>query len=659
MQIIENPFDLTKASDFSDVQIKDYWVDITKESGGLVGFLKPKNPMPMFLLGSKGSGKTHLMRFCSSSVQILRNHNSISESIKREGYLGIYVRADALNVGRFWGKNQNPDTWYTVFAYYFEIWLVLNLLITLRSIITEDIEVETVRDITDLFDISIEIMNINELIKYLENIRKKIDSSVNNCAISGNLEEFKIIFSPGNLIFGIPEILKKNIDIFQSATILYLIDEAENFNEMQQEFLNTLVRYRRGNVSIRVGSRLYGIKTKKTHQHGEEIALGAEYAEIRLDKFLRDQKEAYKAFIKKLIQKRLIGSNLNTSFEDTTMLDDYFEYMDSENFYQKITQSIVILNEKTNSERKYLSRFRENLKKLGLNIDIEKVITTLSIPEYPLLEKINIYIFYQRISKKREDLLDMACKIKKEAMQVIQVKKKGYYLQKYKHFCDDMLAQLHREYHKAIPYAGLDTVIHLSQGTPRNALGILQHIYSRSLFNGEKPFDKEKISIQSQTEGIKDSADWFWNDTQPDEHGTSVKNAITNLAVYFRHIRYSDKPSECNLSSFSVDTGLLSEKAREILRNAENWSYLLRSSNGRKSKNSQRIEDSFQLAPMLAPRWGLSPKKGGTIEINDRLANAIFENDQAKLDAEIKRRLKNILSDYDIKIPKQQGLFDD
>jgi hypothetical protein len=144
------------------VQIKDYWVDITKESGGLVVFLKPKNPMPMFLLGSKGSGKTHLMRFCSSYVQILRNHNSISESIKREGYLGIYVRADALNVGRFWGKNQNPDTWHTVFACYFEIWLVLNLLITLRPIITKDIEVEIVRDITDLFDIYIEIMNINE-----------------------------------------------------------------------------------------------------------------------------------------------------------------------------------------------------------------------------------------------------------------------------------------------------------------------------------------------------------------------------------------------------------------------------------------------------------------------------------------------------------------
>jgi hypothetical protein len=40
---------------------------------------------------------------------------------------------------------------------------------------------------------------------------------------------------------------------------------------------------------------------------------------------------------------------------------------------------------------------------------------------------------------------------------------------------------------------------------------------------------------------------------------------------------------------------------------------------------------------MLAPRWGLSPKKGGTIEIHDRLANAIFENDQTKLDAEIKK----------------------
>ena len=55
----ENPFDLQKASNYSSEEIRDHWVDLAQQHGGLVSFLKPTSITPMVLLGGKGSGKTH------------------------------------------------------------------------------------------------------------------------------------------------------------------------------------------------------------------------------------------------------------------------------------------------------------------------------------------------------------------------------------------------------------------------------------------------------------------------------------------------------------------------------------------------------------------------------------------------------------------------
>jgi len=131
-----NPFDLTKASDFSDAQIYDYWVDYMEESKGLLSIIKPRLIMPMLLLGGKGSGKTHLMRYCSHPVQKMR-HGSLAKAISVDNYLGIYVRADGLNTNRFHGKGYDEETWGVVFSYYFELWLSYHLMNGLKSYLAD------------------------------------------------------------------------------------------------------------------------------------------------------------------------------------------------------------------------------------------------------------------------------------------------------------------------------------------------------------------------------------------------------------------------------------------------------------------------------------------------------------------------------------------
>lgn len=84
-----NPFDVTKAVDYSDNELFNNWVDFPKR--GFINFIKPTSDMPMIILGSKGSGKTHIMKHFSFSMQKLKSEN-IFETIASDGYIGVYLR---------------------------------------------------------------------------------------------------------------------------------------------------------------------------------------------------------------------------------------------------------------------------------------------------------------------------------------------------------------------------------------------------------------------------------------------------------------------------------------------------------------------------------------------------------------------------------------
>ena len=212
----ENPFDLTKASDYSDRQVQDYWVDVASNKHSLVDFLKPTSLVPMLLLGGKGSGKTHLMRYCSSTVQGLR-HTSLRVAITEEKYLGIYTSADGLNVHRFSGKGQSDDVWETVFAYSFELWLVGCLLASLRpalvdhELLSPSWNTVIVDKVLALMHVkpTIQIAGYDQLIDYLCSLRSTVDLAVNNTAITRQLSGIEVAFNSGDLVFGVPKFWPK------------------------------------------------------------------------------------------------------------------------------------------------------------------------------------------------------------------------------------------------------------------------------------------------------------------------------------------------------------------------------------------------------------------------------------------------------------------
>ena len=102
----ENPFTVTKASDFSDSEISDTWID-WPAPGGFVERLNIRSPMARIVTGGKGAGRTHAMRHYSAPVQVIRGGQNPIAQIRHDGVLGIYALCSGLNASRFRYREQD------------------------------------------------------------------------------------------------------------------------------------------------------------------------------------------------------------------------------------------------------------------------------------------------------------------------------------------------------------------------------------------------------------------------------------------------------------------------------------------------------------------------------------------------------------------------
>ena len=103
-----NPFEVTKAVDFTDIEIDKTWVD-WPAPGGFATWLDITSPMARIVRGGKGTGRTHVMRHLSAHVQAIRGGDDPVAQVIKDGVLGIYVMCSGLDSSRFRGTALSND----------------------------------------------------------------------------------------------------------------------------------------------------------------------------------------------------------------------------------------------------------------------------------------------------------------------------------------------------------------------------------------------------------------------------------------------------------------------------------------------------------------------------------------------------------------------
>jgi len=662
-----NPFSNIKATHLSKKEIVDFWVDIHNSEQDKENFekiIEPTNPRPIIILGGKGSGKTHILRFFSyesQKVRAIEEEVSIIEQLQDEGYISILLELGDFQFQRFSGSKLDDSVWSEWFFYY------LNLVL-IEKFIKQVFELEKKQLInfnrTKILEMSSNyFFNSYETLDSIEEIsetifkeHKKIDQVFSRLrtGIITTLEGIEPIFDTReNRFFDISHDILKASEELKDLRILFLLDQFEDLSKNQQKFINTFIRHPKhtDTISIRVAGRLYAIKTKDTFSDDEKI-LGAEVTTKKLEGFMGDY-DSYKMFALKLSQKRF--NKLKNFKVDIDSIENSFEKNNLDDFIVQIQKKY-----ESSLDRPYIRKFQKKLRdysrQLGINKenDIDTIINNI-IHEDPLKEKKNIWLIYQAWSKKKS-ILDRSVEIKNS---ISGTGKNIHCSETLKHIENDLLFQLSRECSLSYHYCGFENILKYSSANPRSYINILNHLYEKAEFSNEPIFNKEKpISCRIQVQALKMASEDFWNEMISDIKDNRIIRAAERINSFFKKVRISDKLVEKNLTAFSY-RGNLKDEAKTILDNAVNHSLLNMKPKAKKEKNNTgEMLDIYYVNAMLTINWELPITYGGVEQFDTNEIETLCLGDDKEWAKVVKKYTDKLNAPFG-KIASEPNLFGD
>lgn len=630
-----NPFSLVRAADFSDEQINSLWVGIGKSQVDQI--IEPKERLSKFILGGKGAGKTHLLRYHSYSVaRIRRSKQDAVSGLIDDGYLAVFLRATGVDAARFEATAEidGGAKWQQLFGIYLELRLAELVVEALNEAYISSGGTHEFRFSEFYEEMASEVSGIpnsardglGEFLVWLKRERRAIDDEVNNFAFTQRLD-IGAKFALGGMSVTLGRAVKKLCSSLSGVSLLYLIDEVENFSAKQQEVINTLIRYSEGHASFRISGRLYSMKTLATIGGGEENREGAEFKTTRLDDIMREW-SGYPKFAREFVARRIQNSELGKSVSIEYAAEEFFENLDKDKFYE----SAIAKYSSAQVGRIAGERLREMLRANPKYETQAECVDVLMDDFPPLIQKLNVLLFCKKM-RRSKSCLSVAQWIKDGARNYLAGEgAKGFYSNAYGHWAVDLFAQCCREGGKfqRVPYAGFSTFVRMSCNNPRNLLIILGRAYAISAFRGVDIMRGEKLPVELQTIAAAEAAQFMYeSDSNFGSPSERARQATSRLGDLLRTARYAMNIPEASPLSVSFPDDVLTSNAREELQNALNYSFVFEVADGRPDRNSQRLNRKIHLNPLLAPRWQLPVATRGDISLPAQLVNSIFDHSMA------------------------------
>ncbi len=628
-----NPFGVVKANEFTVAQIIENWVPLEDSNNGFVAALMPQELMPKYILGSKGCGKTHLLRYYSFEARLAYYKNNVKELLKNDKYLASYSRLNSLSSARF-SKSENVGTWQVLYNYYFELVQSIISLDVYKSVtnalhVQEKIISQIISQICRQVGIKIEMDSIDCLISFLNEKRVAVDKGIIDFPYSRKLnwEKVRPAFTFGTLLFEIPNCFSQNIYALRDVIYIYILDEYEKLtSEWMKTSLNTLVFEKKYNVTFWVGARKIGYTTRETLS-GERIHDGHEFKPVDLDSLLKAKEKQFPEFATELFRKRLELHGM--------------ENLDPNNLFEVFNEKVLLKSLELKCDKegslKHWKTFKKRLESFGLSEDsIVQMQKTLSkdVQKDLIGQKMKLYAFYLAWSKKKNEA-------NVESIQLIPEQINALYddykhgsnetmTELYRKFRQDMLAQLAVENKEPLYlYSGFEKLVAIADCNPRIFLTLMKLIVEDCHFRGVNPLTgDETISVRSQYAGINETAKWFLNDIEV--YGTDRENlhvAMTQLLHFMYASRFCDKPTETSLCSFYYRTNTGQERIDRVIELALQEAFLLPVPNRRKDKTLGTPQKSYQVNRLIATMYNLPIARRGIASIPPDMLKAIFDPD--------------------------------
>ena len=623
-----NPFSVVKANEFTITQIIENWVPWAGSENGFIASLNPQELMPKYVLGSKGCGKTHLLRYYSFEARLKLYNNDIKELLKNDKYLASYSRLNSISSTRF-NKSGNEDEWRSLYNYYFELMQSLISLDVYEKVTdalnaSEKKIAKAIREICKQVGITLELETIECLKNFLNEKRVSIDNEIIDYPHVRKLNWDKVrpTFTFGSLIFEIPWRFSQYISELQDVSYIYILDEYEKLKcNWQKESLNTLVYEKKYNSTFWVGARKIGYTTRNTLS-GEPIHEGHEFNPVDLDSLLKSGEKKFPEFAEGLFRKRLKLNGL-AELSPKQLFDKFDEKM--------LLNSLLCKSDSL----KHWKTFRERLSSLGLdNDDITQTQQMLckKVEKDLVSQKMKLYAFYLMWSENKNKITkDSIPQIAKRVNLSYGEYKNGKNAKMkewYRKFRQDMVAQLAEENNETLYlYSGFEKLVNIADCNPRILLTLMKLIIEDCHFRGIDPFSSEKtIPVRSQYAGINETAKWFLNDIEV--YGKDRENldiAMNHLLNFLYVSRFCDKPTETSLCTFYYRMNSGQENIDHIIKLAIQEAFLMEVPNKRKDKTLGTPQKSYQVNRLIATVYNLPIARRGVTSITPEMMLTIFD----------------------------------
>lgn len=606
----DNYFKNTKASYFDDIDIVKYWVNIEN----ITQIVLPESSIPIRILGGKGSGKTHILRYFSFQTQKIRAHNegkTCLQYIQENKYLGIYMSINGLALNRFSGKGISEEEWNSLFFYYINLEFVERYIKKLLEIFQntqKNIDTDKKIFIHCLF--KNKHQTLESLFTLVEKEKSDIDSRISKLSMPFANKE--VVMHGINPIFPIESsfleviyTILNEFDELNNIKVLFIIDEFENATVNQKKYYNTLLRHpdheKVKRISIRIAGRLTIEPDLDTFDDNEKLLEGSEINTVFLEDFFRN---TFADFTKRLYKKRLLSDeliNLEASLQTSKECNE--------------KELSIISSQKKVQKKFYLQTFEKALLKTYKKEEVKQILNNIQNDDI-FYEKMNTFLCYK---KWNSNLVLFSNQIK----EMLDKNDLSLYEQQNK-FKIDMTYQLFREFRKKYYISGYDEILKLSNFNPRIFLLILSNIFDEASLE-KVDFFNDTISCKIQHNALLEASTWFWNNFTEDIQDSKVLWAVNEICSFFREARQSPKPSEKTMISFSYVTSEVSEEINKLVDIAVYHSLLIENrTHKRKNRNTSKLERQLRIHPMLSPKWELSLTVGGTTSFSSDDMNALF-----------------------------------
>ncbi len=617
-----NPFSGINAVMLEPEKIREYWCDPFGYE--LFSGIKREDiygeETNIVFMGGRSTGKSMFLRYWSYQVQneVAKDGKiKLSQQLVNSQGVGFYFRVAGTILKAFYGHGQELEHWSSLFTHYFEL-LVGKQYIEILSILEEEGSIDegirstVIPKICNLLGLE-KLSDLSEIIDQFNNMLKDVELYLGN--VPFDKKPFKPLhraYLSQAISFDLASLIIEVVPCFEKLNVVLLIDEYENFLEYQQKVINTLLKFAKPKIKLRIAMRLEGFRTHETINADDFIKESREYRNVKFEEIL-SKENGYRQFLEEICKKRL---ERVPKFKENGITSIKRILTPSENLE---TEAKELTTGKKN-------RITEHFSKQFEGLPFDKVLCR----DNPLLEILNCVWLTRgesvtNINKAMKDYL-----AGKE--NELSKKYKNDYVNKYKLSLMFLLCSI---YHQNKMYYSFNTFAFLSSGIVGQFIELCRRSFAEADWTDSESLIKNGVISKE----LQHKAAMSFSNSEKqqvsriEKYGGVISRFVENIGNIFRafHLDIGMRYPETNQFAINV-ASIHDEELKEAIRTAIRWTVVQRKPKMQLSAPSGSLQDLYTINRIFSPNFQISYRtRGGTsIQLNEVLLRDLMTVENVK-----------------------------